>query len=135
MFKNGRFFTGDIGWIDDKGRLHIKGRKSDVLVMSDGDKLFCPECEDDLERMTGLPDLGIVLKNGDAVLVAGSCPKDPNISEEIRRKLTSEVGIYNRLIPHSRQISGVIVTSDALPRSVTGKLKRNELKKIYAGGE
>ena len=135
MFKNGRFFTGDIGWIDDKGRLHIKGRKSDVLVLSDGDKIFCPECEDDLERMTGLPDLGIILKNGDAVLVAGSCPKDPNISEEIRRKLTSEVGIYNRLIPHSRQISGVIVTTDALPRSVTGKLKRSELKDIYAGGE
>ena len=131
MFENGRFYTGDIGWFDEKGRLHLKGRKNDVLVLSDGDKIFCPEYEESIEQMSGLPDLGVVLKDGEAVLIAGSCPKDPAISADIKKKLVREVDRFNRSIPHSRQISDVIMTSDALPRTVTGKLKRYELQELY----
>lgn len=131
MFEDGRFFTGDIGWFDEKGRLHLKGRKNDVLILPDGDKIYCPEYEDDLERMTGLPDIGLVLIDGETILIAGSCTKDPNIAADIKKKLIKEVQRYNSRIPQPRQISDVIVTSDALPRTVTGKLKRYELQKKY----
>ena len=131
MFENGRFFTGDLGWFDEKGRLHLKGRKNDVLVLSDGDKIFCPEYEEALEQMSGMPDLGVILKDGEAVLVAGTCPKDPVIAADIRKKLVREVERFNKSIPHSRQISDIIMTSDALPRTVTGKIKRYELQDLY----
>jgi long-subunit acyl-CoA synthetase (AMP-forming) len=131
MFENGRFFTGDLGWFDEKGRLHLKGRKNDVLVLSDGEKVFCPEYEEALENMSGLPDLAVIQKDGDAVLVAGTCPKDPAITADIRKKLVREVDRFNRSIPHSRQISDIIMTTDALPRTVTGKLKRYEIQEMY----
>ena len=128
MLEEGRFFTGDLGWLDEKGRLHLKGRKNDVLVLSNGDKIFCPEYEETLEHMSGLPDLAVIIKGGDAVLVVGSCPKDPGISADIRKKLLKEVDRFNKSIPHSRQISDVIMSTDPLPRTVTGKLKRYELQ-------
>ena len=131
MFEDGRFYTGDLGWFDEKGRLHLKGRKNDVLVLSDGDKIFCPEYEEALENMSGLPDLAVILKDGEAVLVAGTCPKDPAIAADIKKKLVKEVGRFNKSIPHSRQISDIIMTSEALPRTVTGKLKRYELQEMY----
>ena len=131
MFENGRFFTGDLGWFDEKGRLHLKGRKNDVLVLSDGEKIFCPEYEESLEQMCGLPDLGVILKDGEAVLVVGSCPKDPAIAADIKKKLIKEVDRFNKSIPHSRQISDVIMTPEILPRTVTGKLKRHELQELY----
>ena len=131
MFEDGRFYTGDIGWFDEKGRLHLKGRKNDVLVLSDGDKIFCPEYEEAIEQLSGLPDLGVILKDGEAVLVAGTFPKDPAIAADIKKKLVREVAKFNSSIPHSRQISDVITTSDALPRTVTGKIKRYELQKMF----
>ena len=131
MFEDGRFYTGDLGWFDEKGRLHLKGRKNDVLVLSDGDKIFCPEYEEALENMSGLPDLAVILKDGEAVLVAGTCPKDPAIAADIKKKLVREVDKFNRSIPHSRQISDIIMTSEHLPRTVTGKLKRYELQELY----
>ena len=131
MFEDGRFYTGDLGWFDEKGRLHLKGRKNDVLVLSDGDKIFCPEYEEVLENMSGLPDLAVILKDGEAVLVAGTCPKDPAIAADIKKKLVREVDKFNRSIPHSRQISDIIMTSEHLPRTVTGKLKRYELQELY----
>ena len=131
MFEDGRFYTGDLGWFDEKGRLHLKGRKNDVLILPDGDKIFCPEYEDDLERMTGLPDIGLILLGGETVLVAGSCTKDEKIAADIKKKLVKEVERYNKRIPHPRQISEVIVTAEPLPRTITGKLKRYELQKKY----
>ena len=123
-----RFFTGDLGWFDDKGRLHLKGRKKDVLLLNDGTKIFCPEYEEDLTRISGLPDLGLSIKNGHAVLIAGSCSDNPAISEDIRKKLLKNVGDYNRNLQRSQQIYDVIVRAEALPRTATGKLKRYELE-------
>ena len=65
------------------------------------------------------------------MLVAGTCPKDPAISADIKKKLVREVDRFNKSIPHSRQISDIIMTSDALPRTVTGKIKRYELQELY----
>ena len=107
------------------------GFKNDVLVLSDGDKIFCPEYEEALENMSGLPDLAVILKDGEAVLVAGTCPKDPAIAADIKKKLVREVDKFNRSIPHSRQISDIIMTSEHLPRTVTVKLKRYELQELY----
>ena len=128
MFDRDRFFTGDLGWFDDKGRLHLKGRKKDVLLMADGTKIFCPEYEEDLERLTGLPDLGISIRDGHAVLVAGSLSNDPAIEADIRGKLLKTVGKYNKNLQRSQQIYDVIVRADLLPRTATGKLKRYELQ-------
>ena len=128
MFEGDRFFTGDLGWFDDKGRLHLKGRKKDVLLMADGTKIFCPEYEENLEHLTGLPDLGVTMKNGRAVLVAGSLSNDPATEADMRAKLLKTVGEYNRSLQRSQQIYDVIVRADSLPRTATGKIKRYELQ-------
>ena len=128
MFDGDRFFTGDLGWFDEKGRLHLKGRKKDVLLMPDGTKIFCPEYEEDLMEKTGLPDLGVTMKDGRAVLVAGSLTDDPAIAEDLRSKVLKTVGEYNKSLQRSQQIYDVIVRKEALPRTATGKLKRYELQ-------
>ena len=128
MFEGDRFFTGDLGWFDDKGRLHLKGRKKDVLLMADGTKIFCPEYEENLEHLTGLPDLGVTMKNGRAVLVAGSLSNDPATEADMRAKLLKTVGEYNRSLQRSQQIYDVIVRAEPLPRTATGKIKRYELQ-------
>lgn len=127
MFDDGRFFTGDIGWFDDKGRLHLKGRKKDVLFMPDGSKIFCPEYEEELASLTGLPDLGLILKDGYAVLVVGSCSDNPKIAEDLRSRLVNTVEKYNRPLTSSQRIHDVIVRAESLPRTATGKIKRYEL--------
>ena len=131
MFDGDRFFTGDLGWLDEKGRLHLKGRKRDVLLMPDGTKLFCPEYEEDLVRITGLPDIAVTEHCGRAILVAGSCTDDPQISADLRGSILKTIGAYNKTLQRSQQIYDVVVQADPLPRTATGKLKRYELLELF----
>jgi len=123
MFDGDRFFTGDIGRFDEKGRLHLIGRKKDVLLMADGTKIFCPEYEEDLAEMTGITDLGIIMKNEHAVLVAGKGSD--------RDALMAAVKEYNGNLQRSQQIYDVIVSDRDLPRTATGKLRRYELQEQF----
>ncbi len=120
MFDGDRFFTGDIGSVDEKGRLHLTGRKKDVLLMEDGSKIFCPEYEEDIAEKTGFDDLAIIKKDGHAVLIAGM---DGN-----RAVLMNAVNEYNRDLQRSQQICDVMILEHRLPRTATGKVKRYELQ-------
>jgi long-subunit acyl-CoA synthetase (AMP-forming) len=128
MSEGDRFYTGDLGWFDEKGRLHLKGRKKDVLLMPDGTKIFCPEYEDDLSNKTELPDIAVAMKDGHAVLIAGSLTDDPATADDLRGKILKTVGEYNKSLQRSQQIYDVVVRKEPLPRTATGKLKRYELQ-------
>ncbi|MBQ6582385.1 MAG: acyl--CoA ligase [Mogibacterium sp.] len=121
-----RFATGDLGSIDEAGRLHLLGRKKDVLLMPDGTKIYCPEYESDLSRITGAEELAVVRKDGHAVLLAG---EGCDIAA-----LRGAVADYNRELPRSQQIYDVIPFPGKLPRTATGKLRRWLLQERFEEG-
>lgn len=118
-----RFYTGDLGWFDDKGRLHLQGRKKDVLILSDGTKIYCPEYEHDLADMSGEEDIALIEKDGHAVLVAGAGSDIEALKAAVRE--------YNKTILRSQQVYDVEEFGRPLPRTMTGKLRRYELQRRY----
>lgn len=49
-FENGWFKTGDIGFFDRDGFLHINGRKKNVIISKSGENVYPEEIEDLLDR-------------------------------------------------------------------------------------
>src|ERR1035437_6211199 len=49
-FQNGWFKTGDIGYIDEDGFIHINGRMKNVIISKSGKNVFPEEVEDVLTR-------------------------------------------------------------------------------------
>ena len=119
-FRNGRFYTGDLGSFDEKGRLHITGRKKDMLVLSDGTKLYCPEREAALSALAGTEELAVAERSGRPVLIAGK-GADPDAVRQA-------VDTLNKETPRSTQITDIIFLEEKLPRTAVGKLMRYKLQ-------
>lgn len=118
-----RLYTGDLGWMDDEGKLHVQGHKNDVIVLSDGTKISCPEYEHDLAEMSGEMDIALIEKDGKAVLVAGAGADIDGLREAVRE--------YNKTMMLSQQVSDIEMFGRPLPRTLTGKLRRYELDRRY----
>jgi long-chain acyl-CoA synthetase len=122
--------TGDIGALDEAGRLSIRGRKKEMIVTADGLNVFPEDVEGVLNRTPGVRDSAVIGATQDgrervhAVLVLAmaqipsrSCePPTPN------SKITSGSG----RIPFGRRPS-------CLGTEGTRKLKRRELRSWVMG--
>ena len=59
--KNGLLYTGDLGFAGEEGKLHITGRKKEMLVLPSGTKIFLPEYEEKLSLTLANPELAVIL--------------------------------------------------------------------------
>ena len=118
-----RLMTGDFGFFDEKGRLHLQGRKKDVIILSDGSKLNCIEYEHDLAEMSGELDIALIEQGGKAVLIAGAGTDTDNL-----RKAVFE---YNKTMLASQRVLRIEEFGRPLPRTMTGKIRRYELQRRY----
>ena len=120
VLRDGILYTGDIGCFDEEGRLHITGRKKDVLVLEDGNKIFLPEYESTLMKTLEHTELAVILKNNRPALVFSGEAEESVLSEKLRPLM--------RQLPRGRQLADIIIIDEPLPRTATGKIKRWELQ-------
>ena len=122
MLIDGVLHTGDLGKFDDEGNLYITGRKKDILVLENGNKIFLPEWEKELAEALETEDLALALKDESLTLFVGNKDGFLNVST-----LKDKLAAFNKNKPFHLQISHIVVMPDALPRTATGKVKRYAL--------
>lgn len=121
VLSGGVVHTGDLGRFDENGLLHITGRKKEILVLSDGTKLFLPEYEASLSAALKTAELATALLDGRPVLiVTADAPDDGELWRLLRPVMDT--------LPRGKQIQKIIRLSHPLPRTATGKLKRWQLQ-------
>lgn len=114
--------TGDLGFLDDDGYLHVTGRKKDILVLPSGTKIFLPEYEAAIRDTLGTDEVVVALAGGKPVLVT---------AEELggRDEVLALLAPIMTQQPRSHQLVDVRVLGAKLPRTATGKVKRWEIQK------
>jgi len=119
--------TGDIGEMDTEGRLTIRGRKKETIVLPDGRKVFPEDVEAVLRTIPGVRDCAVIGPDQvHAVLVAEAGADTDAIVRRANEKLEDHQKI--------RAVS-LWPPGEDLPRTPgTGKLKRAEVRQRIAGG-
>lgn len=119
VLKDGVLSTGDLGSFDSEGRLHVTGRKKDILVLPNGNKIYLPEWEDELRAALGVEEAAIAMKDG---VVTAIVPDKTGTAD--RAALKTRLDAFNRSKPFDMQVTALCVTDSPLPRTATGKIKR-----------
>ena len=125
--QDGWLATGDMGELDSEGRLSIRGRKKDMIVLPDGRKVFPEDIEAVLRTLAGVRDCAVI--GPDQVHAVLAIEPGAN-AEEIVARANAKLEDHQKI----RTVS-VWPAGEDLPRtSGTGKLKRGEIRQRAAGG-
>ncbi len=130
-FQDGWFHTGDIGEIDDKGQLHIRGRKKEMIVTPEGLNVFPEDVERVLNEIPGIVESAVVgapLAGSTAERVQAVMVAAPGTDlDDVVRQANA------RLQDHQKIRAAAAWTGAELPRTEgTRKLKRRELRQWLA---
>jgi len=129
-FEDGWFHTGDIGELDESGRLLIKGRKKEMIVLPDGRNVFPEDVERVLNQIHGVREsaaVGVKAEGGEAVHAVLVLDEGTSAVDVLR-------AANARLEDHQRVKGFTVWPEPELPRTEgTRKLKRREIRSRIGG--
>jgi malonyl-CoA/methylmalonyl-CoA synthetase len=124
---DGYFITGDIGTMDDEGRVTISGRAKD-LVISGGYNVYPKEIEEQLDALPGVEEsavIGVPHPDFGEGVVAILAKKGDVLSEQgMIAALSSKLAKF--------KLPKRIFVLDQLPRNAMGKVQKAELRRRFA---
>ncbi|MFN8030425.1 MAG: fatty acyl-CoA synthetase [Dermatophilaceae bacterium] len=128
-FRGGWFHSGDLGYLDDDGHLHVVDRKKD-MIKSGGENVASREVEEAIYLLDGVAEVAVFgiphplwVESVTAVVV-------PKAGAD----LTEEAVIaHTRSVLAGFKTPKHVVFADALPKNPSGKILKRDLRQEHAG--
>ena len=120
---DGLMATGDVGYIDDEGRLFVSGR-DDEMIVSGGENVFPREVEDTISRLQGVNEVAVIGVEDEkwgqrlkafVVTKGSSGPTEDQIKKHVKSSLAGY------------KVPREVEFMKELPRNATGKVLKREL--------
>jgi long-chain acyl-CoA synthetase len=144
VFEGDWFRTGDLGWIDADGFLHIVGRKKNVIISRSGENVYPEELEDLLNRSPYILE-SMVLGEEDSkhdevvaaqvvadaeAFIALSESKGIAITVDLMNEVIgAEIAKVNAVVPAFKRIRRFHLRDREFEKTTTQKVKRFLVKK------
>ena len=144
-FDNGWFKTGDIGFFDEDGFLHINGRKKNVIISKNGENVFPEEIEDILNRSPFVQESMVygeqdekhteiiavqIVTDAEAFIEYSEKNKVAITPELVNEKIAEAVKETNKELPAFKQIRKFYVRDSEFEKTTTQKIKRFLVKSV-----
>ncbi len=139
VIRDGWFYTGDSGYIDEDGFVHITGRKKNVIITGNGKNVFPEEIETLLNRSLYIKESLVYGKgqsDGDTVICAKIVPDKEKIDEDIKNNsapgstvdeiIEKEVKNTNKSMVTYKHVKEFILQDEEFIKTTTRKIKRHE---------
>lgn len=139
VLKDGWFYTGDLGFLDDQGWLYITGRKKNVIVTKTGKNIYPEEVELYVNRnkyiqeslVHGIEEtieegasVGVQIRPAyDVIYEEFGADFDESSIQDLIRKAVSEI---NEKLPIYKRIKKITIRTDEFVKTTTKKIKRHQ---------
>lgn len=120
------FKTGDYGYIDEDGFLFFRGRKKNLIVLSNGKNVSPEEIEDKLSTIEYVKEVVVYDENG---FITAEFFLDTIEVPDAKERIKNDVNEINKKLPGYKQVAKVKTRDTEFPKTTTLKILRNNRDK------
>jgi 2-furoate---CoA ligase len=123
--RDGWYFTGDMGYVDEAGDLYVSGRVDDMII-SGGENIHPVEVEEVLARHPRVKDVAVVGESDEkwgARVVAFVVPADPGVTAAVLDQHCRE----SRDLANFKRPRRIVFVQE-IPKTASGKILRRLLR-------
>jgi len=120
VFVDGWFRTGDVGFIDEYGALHITGRIKNLIILSNGENIPAESIE---EAVYTIPYVKEVVAYGKDNVIVAEVFLDEDVPDA-KDRINADIQTINKKLPLVRNIGKVVVRDTEFEKTTTKKIKR-----------
>lgn len=113
--------TGDYGYMDEDGFLYLRGRKKNLIVLSNGKNVSPEELEDKLMSIDYIKEVVVYEENG---AITAEFFLDAVTYPDAESRIKGDVRALNKTMPAFKQISKIKTRDKEFPKTTTLKIKR-----------
>ena len=121
VFVDGWFRTGDLGFLDESGALHITGRIKNLIILGSGENIPAEAIE---EEICKIPYLKECIAYGKDNVIVAEVYLDDEVSDA-KERIDADIQAVNQRLPQIRNIGKVVIRDTEFPKTTTKKIKRN----------
>lgn len=121
FLKDGKLYSGDLGYFDEHGALRITGRRKNLIILSNGENISPEGIETEIRKCMEV-EACMVYGNKEKLCVDVQLKRD---TMDSREKVKGWILLYNERQPFYKKIVSIYFV-DKISRSRTGKILRNK---------
>lgn len=126
--KDGWYHTGDLGVVDRKGNLYIKGRSKNMILGPSGQNIFPEEIEDALNSLPYVME-SIVVQRGKKLVALvhpdiDACTSNDMSSEDVENLMKENLKLLNASQPAYCKISHIEIHDEEFEKTPKKSIKR-----------
>jgi long-chain acyl-CoA synthetase len=126
--KDGWLHTGDLGIIDRKGFIFIRGRSKSMILGASGQNIYPEEVEARLSNLPYIQETVVVEQNGKLVALVfpdlEAIEKDKITPEEVEKIMNANRIEVNKHLPNFSQIASIKIHSQEFEKTPKRSIKR-----------
>ncbi|MBN1868932.1 AMP-binding protein [Candidatus Sumerlaeota bacterium] len=132
LSSDGWFRTGDLGFFDSEGFLHLTGRASTLIVTEGGENVQPEDVEAAHESSAAIREIGVFERGGRIVaLIVPDLTEIQDLGLEVEEAVRRAVADCSKRIPSYQRLADHAITREQLPRTRLGKIRRHLLADLF----